>query len=93
MRNHFVESLVERRELALDRSVQVPVYIQVDELLLVLVGDADAGASSLEFDDLLHAKVVIASAECQVHRIDVLCFLDVSQSSVEVRLKFFQILV
>jgi hypothetical protein len=88
----FVKAFVERRELTLDRLVQVPVHVQVDELLLVLVGDRDARASSLELGELLHSEIVVAGAESKVHRLDVVRLLDVAQGGVEIRFELLQVL-
>lgn len=78
MRDDLVEAFVEWRKLRVDRFVQEPVHIQLDELIFVFVGDRNLRATLFEIYQLLHSKVVVASAESKIHRFNFVRLLDVS---------------
>lgn len=66
-RDDFIESYVERFELSLNRFIQEPINIEIDELFFVLICNSNMRSSFFEFYYLFHAKVVIAGAEREVH--------------------------
>lgn len=90
--NDLVESLVERSELCLDRSVQEPVGIQSDELLFVFVGDGDGLSAVEELNNLFVPEVVVTGGECERHLLDFGSLQDVAESRVEVGFELLDVL-